>query len=850
MVITIVQNGYILDCKEHPEWEKASTNKQWDFLYHLALKKEETEDNALSYLVKIAGEVIALVTSQPDAEFQKERISISFSTDEEERLLSSHPYILGQQYLTEDWLAMASKGILSCYQSEIAVWKGTVESYFAQYNPDLKIAERIYFHLVENKDGPKPFAFMATYANREAKHVPLARALQEYKKDQDALIKLLAPLSKVAGESVFINSLLETGELFKPIMLDEREALTFLKEIPIYQAGGICCRIPDFWKRKATRPHVSVSVGKKNKAMFGVDSLLDYEPEIIVDGVKLTRKDLQDLINGAQGLRMIKGKWVEVDKEKLQELLQQYDAFGKEGNFTFADMSRDILGVAKELPEGVEISNGQWLKELLAKLKNPAKLEQPPVPGTLHATLRPYQEQGYAWLSSLYDMGFGSCLADDMGLGKTVQVLALTANLFSRQPCKMLLVVPPSLAGNWEKETERFLPTIKPVLLTGPSKEAGTIDCSSAGLYITTYPLLGKLQNAKENQWDLVVIDEAQAIKNSSTGQAKAVKALHAGRRIALTGTPVENNLGDLWSIFDWLDPGLLGTKKEFNDFSKTMEQQESYERLRRIVSPFILRRMKSDKTVISDLPEKLEETEYPLLTKIQAKLYEKVVGDLEKSINETDGIERKGVVLASILKFKQICNHPSQYEGSDEYDLSASGKFQMLQSICEQIARNHERVLVFTQFREIIPALDACLTEVFDQKGLVLHGGTPVKDRTKLVAEFNDVHYCPYMVLSLKAGGTGLNLTAANHVIHFDRWWNPAVENQATDRAYRIGQKKNVVVHTFVTKGTIEEKIDRLLSEKRKMSEEILSSSGEGWIANMSNEQIMDICSLDGGHR
>jgi len=347
-------------------------------------------------------------------------------------------------------------------------------------------------------------------------------------------------------------------------------------------------------------------------------------------------------------------------------------------------------------------------------------------------------------------------------------------------------------------------------------------------------------------RWKYVILDEAQAIKNPGTKQTKAVKKLIAANRIVMTGTPVENRLSDLWSIFDFINPGLLGSSQEFGRFAKNLNKDpEGYARLRRVISPYILRRLKTDKSVISDLPEKVEMKTWSYLGKKQAVLYQKLVDDLHRSMENAEGIQRKGIILSSLMKFKQICNHPDQYLGTGSFDEKESGKFGRLREICETIYEKRERVLIFTQFREMTEPLASLLHTLFGQEGLILHGGTPVGRRKEIVARFQDEEYVPFMVLSLKAGGVGLNLTAANHVVHFDRWWNPAVENQATDRAFRIGQKKNVVVHKFITKGTVEEKIDQMIEGKVKLSHDVIQAGTEAWITEMNNDELMHMFTL-----
>jgi len=438
-----------------------------------------------------------------------------------------------------------------------------------------------------------------------------------------------------------------------------------------------------------------------------------------------------------------------------------------------------------------------------------------------------------------------------MGLGKTVQVIALLNYIRSKKNEKTLLVIPASLIGNWMDELIKFAPSLKYyVIHPSENKNLGKEDRSfleEHDLFITTYAILVKSPWLKDVTWDSLILDEAHAITNPGTKQTRAVKQINASYKIAMTGTPIENRLSDLWSLFDFLNKGLLGSAKEFTDFTKGLKESvDGYSRLKKVVSPFILRRLKTDKTVISDLPEKVEMKTYSMLSKKQVVLYNSLVNDLKTKLESSeDGIERKGLVLSSLMKFKQICNHPDQYLGQSFYAEEESGKYARLREICETIYDKRERVLVFTQFKEITEPLKIFLENVFQHKGLVINGETPVAKRRDIVEKFQGKEYIPFLVLSIKAGGVGLNLTSANHVIHFDRWWNPAVENQATDRAFRIGQMRNVIVHKFITKGTIEEKIDLMIEDKTKLSKEIISDVQESWITEMNNKELMKLFSL-----
>ncbi|MCP4575477.1 MAG: DEAD/DEAH box helicase, partial [Deltaproteobacteria bacterium] len=409
-----------------------------------------------------------------------------------------------------------------------------------------------------------------------------------------------------------------------------------------------------------------------------------------------------------------------------------------------------------------------------------------------------------------------------------------------------------SLISNWVNEIKRFSPDIRFFVdhpsaglnTNSPPKDLKAWDAFD--LVITTYALIQRYAWLQTHAWNYIVLDEAQAIKNPGTKQARAVKKLIASNRIIMTGTPIENRLSDLWSLFDFLNPGLLGNAGEFKKFSKDLGRDPSgYARLRNIISPYILRRLKTDKSVISDLPEKVEMKIYAPLGRKQVLLYGKLVQDIRKSVMETEGIQRKGLILSSLMKFKQICNHPDQYLGTGGFEEKESGKFQRLREICETIYEKREKVLVFTQFKEMTQPLHDLLENVFHRKGLILHGSVAVGKRKKIIEQFQSPHYVPFMVLSLKAGGVGLNLTEANHVVHFDRWWNPAVENQATDRAFRIGQKKNVVVHRFLTQGTVEEKIDLMLEEKSRLSQDVIAGTGGQWITEMKNDELVDLFKL-----
>ncbi len=508
----------------------------------------------------------------------------------------------------------------------------------------------------------------------------------------------------------------------------------------------------------------------------------------------------------------------------------------------------------------VHVQANNQLKEIIAKLKNPENIENYYSDELLVAKLRNYQIIGVNWLCFLVELGLGACLADDMGLGKTIQIIALLVVQKQRKEkiVPSILVLPASLLSNWQNEIIRFAPSLR-VLCLHPSELSNnrldeyakiiTNQGSNFDLIITTYGTLLRNSWLQEQRWDLIILDEAQAIKNPAAKQTRAVKKLNGKARIALTGTPVENRLGDLWSIFDFICPGLLGSTAKFKSFIKILSKKNnlSFAPLRQLVQPYILRRLKTDKAIINDLPDKIEMIAWCHLSKEQAKLYLSTVSELSKALsNSARSINRKGLILSYLLKFKQICNHPSQFLMDGEYTTTSSGKFMRLKEICDEIYSRQEKVLIFTQYAEIISPISVLLQDLFGQSGLILHGGVPIKQRQKLVEQFQEEQANPFFILSLKAGGTGLNLTAARHVIHFDRWWNPAVENQATDRAYRIGQKNNVLVHKFICKGTFEEKIDLIISGKSRLANDILNTDNEALLTEFNDQEIIDLVSLD----
>ena len=813
------------------------------------------ESPSFRFLHFLSGNFLEILTARPELEIARENLSLTLDEVNKTRLLNAVPFALGSEYVDGDWLDEIFFRWTEIFRREIAQHTGTIAKYLSGKRQDLKVAERVFFHLVEKKsDDIYPFAFIATYATKDVdgkiRHMPLIHALQEFKDDKQKLITLLSCLNRAADVSPLINEFVDSGEMLRPLKLTVNEAFEILKSIPLLEEQGILCRIPNWWKRRsASSIRLSVKFIQKSESMLSLNSVVKMQPELTVDGVALTKEDIARLLTETAGLAQIKGKWIEVDKKKLQELLDKMNKIGGDVSFLEAlRLESRSESSFDDSDEDLVYTNGKWLAELMKKIRCPEIIDKPKIPATVHADLRPYQKTGYAWLRTMADLKFGSCLADDMGLGKTLQVLTFLDDLRTKKDdAKILLIVPASLLGNWERETARFTPEIKLKILHGKSSKKLTEELREETFFltITTYTMAAKIEELQKVYWDAIILDEAQAIKNPSTKQTRSIKKIPAELRIAMTGTPIENNLSNLWSLFDFLNKGLLGNAEEFKDYANGLEKNpQNYQYLRKMISPFILRRLKTDKTIISDLPEKIEQVDYVELSKKQVVLYRKQVSDLEKQIQNASGISRKGLILATITKLKQICNHPDQFLGLASYKAAESGKFETLREICETIHEKRERVLIFTQYREITEYLAEFLKEIFRCEGFVLHGGTRIKKRTEMVGQFNSEKYIPYMVLSVKAAGVGLNLTAANHVIHFDRWWNPAVENQATDRAFRIGQEKNVMVHKFVTRGTIEERINELIEKKKSLAESVIGS-GEQWITELTDKEIIAMMKL-----
>jgi SNF2 family DNA or RNA helicase len=649
------------------------------------------------------------------------------------------------------------------------------------------------------------------------------------------------------------------------VTLDTEQAYKFLREsAPLLEESGFGVLVPPWWQKRSARVGVKLQVRPKsnsqaNQGLMGLDSIVDYSWNIAIGDTTLTPQEFEKLVKLKQPLVQVRGQWVELRPEEIEAAITFFQKKQAQREMSLGEALR--IGVSHEKAEMglpvLDIETEGWIKEALDKLSQRVQLSTIKTPATFQGKLRPYQLKGVSWLAFLKQFGFGSCLADDMGLGKTIELITLLlhdrSNHKQEQINPTLLICPMSIVGNWHREIQRFAPSLSVMVHHGHERLSGAAfeeEARRHDVVITTYSLaLRDKEHLAPIVWDNVVVDEAQNIKNESAKQTQAIKSLQARYRIALTGTPVENRLSELWSIMEFLNPGYLGSGAEFRkSFALPIERYHNTERaemLKQLIQPFVLRRVKTDKAIIKDLPDKMEMKVFCNLTQEQASLYEAVVREMMEKIEQAEGIERKGLVLATLMRLKQVCNHPAQFMGDSSSLPRRSGKLSRLEEMLEEVLAAGDKALIFTQFAEMGGLLRQYLQETLGCETLFLHGGTPKKLRDAMVQRFQEEHKGPPLfILSLKAGGVGLNLTAANHVFHFDRWWNPAVENQATDRAFRIGQTKNVQVHKFVCVGTLEERIDQMIEQKKELAESIVGS-GENWVTEMSTDQLKELFAL-----
>ena len=803
---------------------------QYRGMYNAVLSDNIKDSSpSLDFLKRITDNFFFQLERTPSLALERENAIVSYDKIELDEILSDAPFILGGQYLSSEWALSLFDRYLSVFKSDISTYSSSVESYFSSFSSRYKLPSRIFFHLLESKKPEAPFAFMATYStvgeDGKVHHYPLKYALKEYSSSIEKLAVLISSIKKAAKNSDIISSWLNTGEIFSPIYVSKEEAYAFLMDVPLFEEVGIVTRIPGWWKKRKRNSRINIEIENKGSNC----SITSFRPKMVWQGVEITKDEIQDILSRTEGLYLLKGNWIEVDKHSLELLFKEYEELE----------NREIsLLSALKLSSGVEKKPFPISIDIEDMIKSSIISDLPSYPPqSFTGTLRPYQRDGYRWLMGISRLSLGPLLADDMGLGKTVEILAYLEEVRSRnKDAKVLLIVPASLLGNWGRECMKFTPELDFSIRHG--KDAKKKDFPF--LTIVTYQGAATSASIKEEKWDLVILDEAQNIKNRNTKQTKAIKALERKQAIAMTGTPIENSLMNLWSIFDFLSPGLLGDEKDFESFSDSLGG-DKMDNLKKVVTPFILRRLKTDKSIINDLPEKVENELMVSLTPEQRVLYNKVVDEYEEALQRKEETGANPLTLAgsTIMKLKMVANHPSQYLGDGEYDEKKSGKFLLLKELCTTIHENREKVLVFTQFASIIPNLLALLSPVFGHDGEYIDGSTPPEKRTRIVDSFQSGEI-PFLVISLKAGGTGLTLTEANNVIHFDRWWNPAVENQATDRAYRIGQKKVVTVYKFIAEDTIEERISQILKEKTELAESVLGEVDVEGTSDVSPRELL----------
>ncbi|MFB2891698.1 DEAD/DEAH box helicase [Aerosakkonemataceae cyanobacterium BLCC-F50] len=648
------------------------------------------------------------------------------------------------------------------------------------------------------------------------------------------------------------------------LQLNFIEAFEFLKESAwILEDAGYKVIVPAWWtpegrRRAKLRLKTSSSSTKKaanNQGYFSLDALIEYQYQLSIGGQVVTPKEWEQLVNAKTPLIQFRGQWMELDPEKMQQMLDFWRTHAQEKpNMTLIELMKMIA----ESEDDLEVEHEQSLSEMISKLQDKSRLQVIENPFLLKGNLRDYQKRGVSWLQYLENLGLNGCLADDMGLGKSVQVIARLVNekVEKDSPLPTLLIAPTSVVGNWQKEIEKFAPHLRTIVHHGNKRIQGNEEfkaaCLKHDVVITSFTLARKDEKLLASvKWQRIVVDEAQNIKNPKAAQTRAILKLEAPHKLALTGTPVENRLLDLWSIFNFLNPGYLGKEAQFRKLFEIPIQKENDRiksaTLKKLVEPFILRRVKTDPSIINDLPDKVEQKVYCNLTKEQASLYEALVKDVTEKIKDSEGIERKGLILSTLLKLKQICNHPAQFlQDGSEFSGERSHKLSRLVEMVEEAISEGESLLVFSQFKDICDGLERYFKQTCHYNTYYIHGGTNREKREQMISQFQAEETEPSVfILSLKAGGVGITLTKANHVFHFDRWWNPAVEDQATDRAFRIGQKKNVFVHKFIAIGTLEERIDQMIEDKKKLSSAVVGSD-ESWLTELDNESFKQLISLN----
>lgn len=779
---------------------------------------------------------------------------------------------------TPDGRVKAAPGQLQSLYSSVKAW---LRNLLAAGDENFRIAFQLLPPTEEN--GRKETWELQFLLQSRSDPSLLISAEDLWFRSKDELTKLSRRLEH--PQELLLAGLGYASRLFNPILtslqarhptgvdLDTEAAYTFLREAaPLLEQAGFGILTPPWWNQRGARLGVRVTLspraGQKvdftKSGRLGINTLVHFEWELSLGDTTLTREEFEALAALKMPLVQVRGQWVQLDTDQVEAAIRFWEKQQHSGEMGLLEAAQLALGgeTAHGLPLDEVLAEG-WIGEWLDNISDSQRMTELPQPAGLNGSLRPYQRMGFSWLAFFRRWGLGACLADDMGLGKTIQALALLLHekeSLGKLPNPVLLVCPTSVVINWQREAARFAPSLNTLIHQGPGRLRNsefTQAAQNADLVLTSYSLLRVDQEILQPiNWYGVILDEAQNIKNPSAKQTQAARKLKSSFRFALTGTPVENRLNELWSIMQFLNPGYLGSLEKFRrEFSIPIERFGDHEAtalLKQMVSPFILRRVKSDPRVITDLPEKLEMKELCYLSEEQATLYEAVVQESLKKVAESDGLERRGLVLAMLTRLKQVCNHPAHFlkqplerEYGGNHTNGRSGKLTRLTEMLEEVLAAGDRALIFTQYAEMGHILNHYLPQMLNCPVYYLHGGTPASVRDQLVSRFQEDNTAPpIFILSLRAGGFGLNLTRASHVFHYDRWWNPAVENQATDRAYRIGQLQNVQVHKLVTLGTLEERIDEMIESKVGLAESVIGS-GEEWLTELSTDELQDLVSL-----
>ncbi|GAP13850.1 superfamily II DNA/RNA helicase, SNF2 family [Longilinea arvoryzae] len=785
----------------------------------------------------------------------------------------------------EDARVNASAAQLEALESSLRAWRRNLE---AAGTRTYRIAYQLTAPVTQPADPNEP-AWELRYLLQSRDDPSLLLPAEDvWRTGSSALVQLGRRFEQ--PQEKLLAGLGYTARIFPPILsslqarqpvsvkLDTKTAYAFLRDAgPLLEQAGFGLIAPTWWNRRDARLGVSLHLkpGKSARmasGKLGLDTLVRFEWKLSLGETTLTREEFEALAALKMPLVQVRGQWVQLDSEQVEAAIHFWEKQRQTGEMSLVEAAQLALG-GKASAEGLdveEVSAEGWVEDWLDQLQDQERLSELGQPPSLKGELRPYQRFGFSWLEFFRRFGLGAVLADDMGLGKTIQALSLMAyekDSLGKLPGPVLLVCPTSVVTNWEREAKRFTPDLKVLVHQGPDRLRNSEFQNAArasDLVVTSYALLRTdAELIQSLKWYGAILDEAQNIKNPAAKQTQSARKLQSSFRFALTGTPVENRLSELWSIMQFLNPGFLGGQEAFRrEFSVPIERfsdPDATERLRRLVSPFILRRVKTDPRVIQDLPEKIEMKEYCPLTEEQATLYEAVVKDNLKKVDEREGIERHGQVLTMLMQLKQVCNHPAQYlhqispepgatlvkSGDGRESARRSGKLARLGEMLEEIIAAGDHALIFTQFAEMGKLLAEVLPQMTGSPALFLHGGTPPKVRDQMVQRFQEDENAPQIfILSLKAGGTGLNLTRASHVFHFDRWWNPAVEDQATDRTYRIGQVQNVQVHKFICTGTLEERIDEMIESKKGLADAIIGT-GEQWLTELSTDDLRDLVTL-----